>query len=357
VKRPWTWLAVTAALLVAGPQAVPAVAAPPIAASVATAAGAAPADLAPTDPATPDDGDVVLPDGAAADARHPRPGPARPLHVAIGDSVPAGQQSVPPAVDFPTTAALWKANGFVARFHAALRHRLDCRPGHGRHLGAAQHPDRHPGRGCRGLELVNLSRTGIPGVAAGVTTATVLEPGDQLDQAVALLDARNQNRSARDDVEVVTVSIGGNDLYGPTIAACVPATTACLATLVATIDGFTVRYDQILRTLREHAGPDTLILGMTYYNPLPYCSLGAADPVGARAFGDFVLEGGDIGLGSLPLGSNDRLREVAARYDVTVVDTFGLLGADDFVGGSDCVHPDGSGPRAIARAFTAAVAR
>lgn len=339
MKRSWACLAVTVALL-AGPGAATAFAGPADAASAATAVGAARADVT-------DQG--AQPDGGR---HHPRPG--RPLHVAIGDSLPAGQQSVPPAVDFPTTAALWKANGFVARFHAVLPRRLDCSPGRGRY---AEDLD-HRGRGCRGIELVNLSRTGIPGVLGGVTTETVLAPGDQLDQAVTLLDGRNQDRSRRNDVEVVTVSVGGNDLYGPVVAACVLATTpACLPTLEATFAGFVTRYDEILRTLREHAGPGTLILGMTYYNPLPFCDLGASDPVRVRLLGDAVLEGGPLAGATLPDGFNDRLREVAARYDVTVVDTFGLLGAGDFVGGSDCTHPDGDGHERLARAFAAALPR
>ncbi|MBB2924328.1 SGNH/GDSL hydrolase family protein [Cellulomonas cellasea] len=361
MKRSWTCLTLITALL-AGPGAATALAGPANAASAATAVGAAPADLAPGHAPAPglldvtDAPDVAdVPDLAGEGApdggrHHPRPG--RPLHVAIGDSVPAGQQSVPPAVDFPTTAALWKANGFVARFHAVLPRRLDCTPGRGRH-GAD--PD-HRGRGCRGIELVNLSRTGIPGVAGGVTTGTVLGAGDQLDQAVALLDARNHDRSRRNDVEVVTVSVGGNDVYGPAVAACVLVSTpACVPTLETTFAGFVTRYDEVLRTLREHAGPTTLILGMTYYNPLPFCDLGATDPARVRLLGDAILEGGELGSAVLPAGFNDRIREVAARYDVTVVETFGLLGTGDFVGGTDCVHPDGEGHERLARAFAAAL--
>ncbi|KQR17350.1 hypothetical protein ASF78_08690 [Cellulomonas sp. Leaf334] len=284
--------------------------------------------------------------GSSAMATPPGGQPHRghPVHVVIGDSLPAGQQSVPPAVDFPTTAARWKASGFVAQYHRVLRHELDCSPGR-------PHHHRGPGRSCHALELVNLSRTGIPGVAAGVTTATVLQPGDQLDQAVALIEARNGNRSPRDDVEVVTVSVGGNDLYGPAVAACVPPTGSCVPALDATFTAFEDRYDQILARLRESAGPGTVILAMTYYNPLPFCDLGAGNPDTARVLGDFILEGGDIGLGAMPLGFNDRLRQVADRYGAVVVDTFGTLGAGDFVGGADCVHPDGDGHRALAGVF------
>ncbi|GEL98183.1 hypothetical protein CTE05_17300 [Cellulomonas terrae] len=290
---------------------------------------------------------VLLVLGGSSAVASPPGGPphrGHPVHVVIGDSLPAGQQSVPPAMDFPTTAALWKASGFVAQYHRVLRHELDCAPGR-------PHHHRGPGKSCHALELVNLSRTGIPGVAAGVTTATVLQPGDQLDQAVALIEARNDTRSPRDDVEVVTVSVGGNDLYGPAVRACVPPTGSCVPALQETFTGFEARYDEILATLRAAAGRDTVILAMTYYNPLPYCALGAADPATARVLGDFILEGGDIGLGALPLGFNDRLRVVADRYDAVVVDTFGTLGDGDFVGGADCVHPDGDGHRALADVF------
>ena len=282
--------------------------------------------------------------GSSAVASPPGESPRRghPVHVVIGDSLPAGQQSVQPAVDFPTTAALWKASGFVAQFHEVLRDELVCSP------GRPHHP---PGHSCHALELVNLSRTGIPGVAAGVTTVTVLQPGDQLDQAVALIEERNDNRSPRDDVVVITVSVGGNDVYGPAVQACVPPTGSCVPALQSTFAGFETRYDEILATLREAAGPDTAILAMTYYNPLPYCALGAANPGAARVLGDFILEGGDVGLGPMPLGFNDRLRQVADRYDAIVVDTFGTLGDGDFVGGSDCVHPDGDGHRALADVF------
>lgn len=278
--------------------------------------------------------------------------PGHPLHLALGDSLAAGQQSVPPVEDYAQTMELWKANGFVALFHAALRERLDCSPGHGPRPSAAHGP-----HGCRHLGLVNLARPGIPGVAGGVTTATVLEPGDQLDQAVALLEARNGNRSPHDDVRVVTVSVGGNDVTGTAVAACVQTTAQCAPTLEATFAGFAERYDRILATLREGAGPDAEIVTMTLYNPLPYCAAGQA--VGSewvQHAGDVVLEGGDLVPGvTVAQGYNDVLRDVAARYDVTVVETFGLLDADDLVGGADCTHPDGDGHRTLADLFAAAV--
>lgn len=289
---------------------------------------------------------LVLLAGAAAlpaAAANPSPGlvPGLPAYLALGDSIAAGQQSATPAVDFPTTAALWKASGYAAQFQNVLREDLDCLPA--RSASAAD--------GCRQLQMLNLARTAIPGGPGGVTTAVMLQEGDQLDQAVALLRDRNGDRSPRDDVEVITLTVGGNDVFGPAIAACLTPTAACVPTLNATFQGFVSRYGQILAELRAAAGPETVIMTMTYDNPLPFCALGAANPAGASVLGTFVLEGGNIGLGPMPLGFNDWIRAVSAEHGAVVAETFGLLGAGDFVGGADCLHPDLEGHQKIAGAF------
>ncbi|NMR19725.1 GDSL-type esterase/lipase family protein [Cellulomonas fimi] len=268
--------------------------------------------------------------------------PARPVVLALGDSVAAGQQSAPIGTTFARTAQQWRQNGYVARFHEALTTRLDCAP------------PRSPLEGCPHLQLVDISRTGIPGGPGGVTTTTMLEPGDQLDRAVDFLERRNGDRLTRNDVEVVTLTVGGNDLFGPAVASCVPPTAACGPTLATVFQGFAARYDQILSELRAAAGPDTVIMTMTYYNPLPFCALGAGDPAGATVLGNTVLEGGTLGGATLPAGFNDLIRAVSAEHDAVVVDTFGLLGAGDFVGGNDCTHPNAAGHQVIADAFAAA---
>ncbi|WNB85797.1 GDSL-type esterase/lipase family protein [Cellulomonas sp. ATA003] len=285
--------------------------------------------------------------GSPASAAPPDAPSNRPVYLALGDSLAAGQASVPATGGYVSTTTRWKRFGFVAQFHDVLRDRLDCGP---------ERP-RNPREGCRRLQVVNLSRTGIPGVAGGVTTATVLQPGDQLDRAVAILTERNGDASPRNDVEVVSLTVGGNDIFGPAVAACVPATAACVPTLTTTFADVAARYDRILAGLREAAGPDVPILTTTYDNPLPFCVLGAADPAGATAIGDFVLEGGDIGLGPMVDGFNDVVRDVSARYGATAVDTFGSLGAGDFVGGADCLHPNGQGHRKVAEVFAAALPR
>lgn len=291
---------------------------------------------------------------SAASAAAPEVKPNRPVYLALGDSLAAGQQSFPPTGTFESTVRQWKARGFVAQFHETLRDELDCRD---------DTPSGRERAGCPRLQVVNLSRTGIPGGPGGVTTTTVLAEGDQLDRAVAIITERNTNASPRDDVEVVSLTVGGNDIFAPAIGACVlspdPATT-CVPALQATFLPVGMRLNQILAELRAAAGPDVLIMTTTYYNPLPFCDLGASDPARATALGDWILEGGTLpgplaALGPLDQGFNDVVRAVSAQHGAVVADTYGTVGAGDFVGGSDCTHPNASGHAKIADVFAAAL--
>jgi lysophospholipase L1-like esterase len=278
----------------------------------------------------------------------PRVAPSRPIYLALGDSLAAGQASIAPTGSVQSTVLQWRARGFVAQFHRDLQDDLDCRDDR---AGGAQRD------GCPRLQLVNMSRTGIPGGPGGVTSATILQPGDQLDRAVALVAERNGDASSRNDVEVISLTVGGNDLFAPAVAACVQSPRpdqTCAPALAATSSGFASRYDEILGELRAVAGDDVAILTTTYYNPLPFCSLGAANPAGATALGNWILEGGTLpGLGTLEAGFNDVIRAVSAEHGAVVVDTFGSVGAGDFVGGEDCVHPNASGHAKIADVFAA----
>jgi lysophospholipase L1-like esterase len=278
----------------------------------------------------------------------PRVAPSRPIYLALGDSLAAGQASFEPTGSVESTVLQWRARGFVAQFHQDLRDALDCRDDR---PGGAQQD------GCPRLQVVNMSRTGIPGGPGGVTTATMLQPGDQLDRAVALITEQNTDESSRNDVEAVSVTVGGNDVFGPAVAACVvspdPATT-CAPALQATFTGFAARYDQILTELRAAAGDDVVLITTTYFNPLPFCFLGTADPAGATAVGNWILEGGTLpGLGTLETGFNDIIRALSAEHGAVVADTFGTLGAGDFVGGADCLHPNAEGHRKLAEVFAA----
>jgi lysophospholipase L1-like esterase len=48
------------------------------------------------------------------------------------------------------------------------------------------------------------------------------------------------------------------------------------------------------------------------------------------------------------VGFNDLIKAVAAATAVEVADTFGQLDPQDWVGGTDCLHPDISGYQKIA---------
>jgi hypothetical protein len=59
------------------------------------------------------------------------------------------------------------------------------------------------------------------------------------------------------------------------------------------------------------------------------------------------------GLG--PVGFNGLISAISHQNGATVADTFGALGTGDFVGGSDCLHPNKSGHTQIATVFEEAL--
>jgi lysophospholipase L1-like esterase len=112
--------------------------------------------------------------------------------------------------------------------------------------------------GCR-LDLTNLA---VP----GATTATLIS--GQLPEAERLLRERNENGSPVDDVRLITIDIGGNDVFRPIVTACSnPTSPSCIGTIQAQLQQAALNYETILSTLRAAAGPDTVIAVMTYYNP------------------------------------------------------------------------------------------
>jgi lysophospholipase L1-like esterase len=100
---------------------------------------------------------------------------------------------------------------------------------------------------------LSLEKLGCP----GETTTTMInggiceyDEGSQLDQAVAFLHAHRQF------VAFVTIDIGAND-FPCQAAECVPAGVASIQSNLPVI----------LAALREAAGPNIPIVGMTIYNP------------------------------------------------------------------------------------------
>jgi lysophospholipase L1-like esterase len=237
----------------------------------------------------------------------------RPLYLALGNSVAAGVGASDPAV-----------TGYVPVFYDLLRGELACRPS-----------DRP---GCRKLALENLA-------VGGATSTTLVR--DQLPEAIAELEARNHDRHPRNDVKVITIDIGGNDVFAVVPLCSAGPTPECLGLIEATLGTFAANFSTTLAQLRAAAGPDTTIVAMTYYNPLPSCRLSALAPLA-----DNVLEGAPGFDGRL----NDLIRAISAANGVAVADTYGELAAENLVGGTDCLHPNDSGHQLIADLFAAALA-
>ena len=176
---------------------------------------------------------------------------------------------------------------------------------------------------CPLLELVNLG-------VSGATSATLI--AGQLPAALALITDRRTDGDPGNDVVLITVTIGGNDLFSPVIANCSGgASPTCVQTIQSLFTTYVANLGVILGSLRAVAGPDAEIVITTYDNPLGACHLAALEPLA-----DAVLEGG----AGIPVGFNDVIKAVAAATAVEVADTFGQLDSEDWVGGTDCTHPD-----------------
>jgi lysophospholipase L1-like esterase len=243
---------------------------------------------------------------APAIAAKPTAPPGLPVQLSLGDSWGTG-------VGAPA------GEGYVDQLHDLLRDRLDCLP--------ARSANARPG--CKHLELENLS-------VGGATTVSLI--ADQLPRATDLLRSRNTDRNPRNDVEVVTLHIGGNDVTGPIIDACVtPPLGDCQGTITSSFNAYGTNLHHILGELRAAAGPETPIVLGTYDNPIPACVLASPQ---TNALGDQVL----TQLHAL-------MASIAAEYGVLIADVHGDLDLDDWVGGNDCLHPVASGYTLVADAF------
>lgn len=223
-------------------------------------------------------------------------------YLALGDSVAAGVGAAAPST-----------SGYVPVLTELLGDRLGC--------DGARPP------GCP-VRLRNLS-------VAGATTTTLLR--DQLPRALALLEGDA-------DVRLVTLTIGGNDVFLPVVRSCAASVEdpACGQAVRDALRRVEAGVDEILGALTSAVGPGTTVALMAYYDPLPACRLAELQPLAEQ-----VLEG----TGPEP-GLNDVLRAQAADHGATVVETADrLTPPGDFVGGLDCLHPSTSGHARIAEAF------
>ncbi len=262
---------------------------------------------------------LLLGVGAAAPAmaQPHQPHPlGSPVYLALGDSVAAGVGAQPYVTGYPEqVGALLEEEYNTAANKATPNSSGD-------------------------IETVNHA-------VGGATTSTLI--ATQLPAAAELILQRQGDRDPFNDVEVISVTIGGNDVFAPAVASCV--LTAAPAACQPTVDGVLASAHRNLRTilgrLRPAAGRGTAVVVTTYYNPIVSCSLTQQNPAASR-IGDVVLEGGTV-PGHLTLlqdGLNDEIREAAAATRAQVADLYGALEPNQYLG--DCLHPNLAGHTTIA---------
>lgn len=161
-----------------------------------------------------------------------------PSYVALGDSYTVGTGSSDP-----------KTLGYAAGFHHWLQENNDDR-----------------------VELHNFA-------VNGETTTSMMQEG-QLRRAIAFIRARNSDGDPSNDVRVISISIGGNDVREPIrkggpCASARLTEKACVDAIGASIATFDKNFPVILREVRQAAGPSAILLVATYNNPYS----GSGDPL------------------------------------------------------------------------------
>jgi lysophospholipase L1-like esterase len=240
--------------------------------------------------------------------------PAPALYLALGDSVPAGF-GVP------------QGQGYVELLGSRLSDDRACGKG--------------PAPGCR----LTAENAAVSGARIGYDRAFDLLAG-QVPHAETVLRARNGNATAVDDVRLLTVTIGGNDVVNPIIQACAGGLNAtCVARINERFEYLGDRYDEALSRLRSAAGPRTTIAVMGYYNGLVAPCPAAAIP-GMSVLAPLVLEGGVPGVST---SLNGVIRDAAAVHGAVYVPTVDVVGPGELLG--DCLHPNVEGHQVIAERF------
>ena len=214
--------------------------------------------------------------GTAAAASGPGADHAKVFYVSVGDSLAAGVQPIGEPSNLYRTDS-----GYAEQLLAIAR---------------ADSPK---------LSLVKL---GCP----GETTTTMIAGGicsyphgSQLDQAVAFLHAH------RSMVAFVTIDIGAND-FPCQAAECVPAGVAAIQT----------NLPSILSSLREAAGPNVPIVGMTLYNPfLAAWFLGPDGQAFARASATQLMGPVNALLRGLFTGAGDSFADLETAFSSNDFDT------------------------------------
>ncbi|HKZ50778.1 MAG TPA: GDSL-type esterase/lipase family protein, partial [Dehalococcoidia bacterium] len=231
-----------------------------------------------------------------------------PAYVALGDSLATG-------VGASDRATL----GYVGQVHRGL-------------LESSPYQE-------RGLELLNLG-------ASGATSTDLLKPGGQVEQALAEIQRRAQDADTGNEVEIITVDIGGDDLLAllkpgsPCFSN--PLGSACVGqAFPEALSRFEANLRQALRALRQ-ATPEAHLVVITLYNSFA----GQGSP---------LKEAGDIAVSQF----NPLVAQVAAEADIQarVADVRPLFQerpASEVIA-PDLIHPTDAGHALIATAVLAAL--
>lgn len=229
-----------------------------------------------------------------------------PVYLALGDSLAFGSGADDPA-----------AKGYVGLVASALR-------------TADRYED-------SGLTLINL---GDP----GATSADLVQPGGQLDQALEEIRRRADDSVSGNEVEIISIDIGGNDLLtlaGPgSTCLTAPAEEPCLRRLGDLLRDLQSNLRSVLEALREEA-PEAAIYAIDLYNP--YSGTGTA--IEAIA---------DIGIQQL----NGVIRAVASDSElgVRLASVFQLFQgrAGQWIA-PDGIHPNNTGHAVMAEVLMATI--
>ncbi len=211
----------------------------------------------------------------------------------------------------------------------------------------------HEGLG-EGFELMNLGHSGD-------TSNDLLHHG-HLDEAVAEVEGRKRDDDRNNDVMLVTLEIGGNDLLrlAPSLILTDTCTSVeralerpqCLDALRETLSEFGRNLGTALDRLRG-ADADLTIVVMTMYNPVPR-RFGLIGTQGVLQMAEMALEG--LPDTRFPEGLNDIVRGEGAERGAILVDWYALFEgkANEYIA-RDFIHPNDAGHEVMAEAVLEAV--
>jgi acyl-CoA thioesterase I len=231
-----------------------------------------------------------------------------PVYLALGDSLAFGVGASNPS-----------STGYVARVYQSLKGSERYREG--------------------GLELINLS---VP----GAKSTELLGTGGQLESALTIISERQQDASpAANEVEIVTIDIGGNDLLALVApgSPCLQSASVepCRAAFGEVLSAIQTNLTETVRRLRL-AAPEAIIVVVDLYNPF-------------SGTGDLREPIAELGVGQ----ANGVIGAVVANADLqakaaSVFQLFSGRGSQWIA--SDGIHPNDNGHTVIAEAVIAAIA-